>query len=104
MSLTILHRLASLICSLPQAKFINIIPDPLHQVISIAHTLDLIIIRTHFLALEQKFGAVSLPIWKKLPKHTFKTKIHNLLFLNLQNQDSYADIDNFIYEIKKTPS
>ena len=41
---------------------------------------------------------------KKLPKRTFKMKIHNLLFLNLQNQDSYADIDNLIYEIKKTPS
>ena len=24
-----------------------------------------------------------------------------LLFLNLQNQDSYADIDNLIYEMKK---
>ena len=35
---------------------------------------------------------------------TFKMKIHNLLFLNLQNQDSYADIDNLIYEMKKTPS
>ena len=41
---------------------------------------------------------------KKLPKRTFKMKIHNLLFLNLQNQDCYADIDNLIYEIKKTPS
>ena len=29
-------------------------------------------------------------------------KIHNLLFLNLQNQDSYADIDNLIYEIQNT--
>ena len=104
MSLTILHRLASLICSLPQANFINIIPDPLHQVISIVHTLDLTIIRTRLLALEQKFGTVFLPIWKKRPKRTFKTKMHNLLFLSLQNQDSYADIDNHIYEIQKTPS
>ena len=57
------------------------------------------------------FASIGVKIWssipanlKKLPKHTFKTKIHNLSFLNLQNQDSYADIDNFIYEIKKTPS
>ena len=49
----------------------------------------------------QKFETVSLPIWKKLPKRTLKMKIHNLLFLNLQNQDSYADIDSLIYEIKK---
>ena len=104
MSQTILHHLASLICSLPQAKFINITLDPLHQVIFIVHTLELTIIRTRLLALEQNFGTVSDSIpanLKKLPKRTFKMKIHNLSFLNLQNQDSYAHIDNLIYEIKK---
>ena len=80
--------LASLKSSLPQAKFINTTPDPLHQVISIVH--------------KSLFASIGAKIWnsipanlKKLSKRTFT--IHNLLFLNLQNQDSYADIDNLIY-------
>ena len=60
---------------------------------------------------KSSFGSIGAEIWnsipanlKKLPKRTFKMKIHNLLFLNLQNQDSYANIDNLIYETLKTPS
>ena len=60
---------------------------------------------------KNSFASNGAKIWnsipadlKKLPKRTFKTKIHNLLFLNIQNQDSYADKDNLIYKIKKTPS
>ena len=57
---------------------------------------------------KNSFASIGAKIWnsiptnlKKLPERTFKTKIHNLFFLNLQNQDNYADIDNLIYEIKK---
>jgi len=42
---------------------------------------------------------------RKLSKHAFKKQIHiNLLLLDLQRQDSYADIDTLINEIKKESS
>ena len=38
---------------------------------------------------------------RKLQKHAFKKQIHNLSLLSLQRQDSYADINTLINEIKK---
>ena len=43
--------------------------------------------------------------FEKNPKACFKKKkIHSLLLLDLQRQDSYADIDTLINEIKKRSS
>lgn len=41
---------------------------------------------------------------RKLQKHGFKKQIHNLSPLNHQRQDSYADINTLINEIKKVLS
>ena len=57
---------------------------------------------------KNSFASVGAKIWnsipenlRKLPKHTFKIKIKNLLFFNLEKQDSYADVDTLIGEIGK---
>ena len=49
------------------------------------------------------FASVGAKIWNSIPenlrkllKHTFKIKIKNLLFFNLEKQDSYADVDTLI--------
>ena len=59
---------------------------------------------------KNSFASVEAKIWnsipenlRKLPKHTFKIKIKNLLFFNLKKQDSYADVDTLIGEIGKVP-
>ena len=59
---------------------------------------------------KNSFASVGAKIWnsipenlRKLPKHTFKIKIKNLLFFNLEKQDSYADVDTLIGEIGKVP-
>ena len=41
---------------------------------------------------------------RKVPKHAFKKQIQSLLLLDLQRQDSYADVDTLINEIKKRSS
>ena len=40
-------------------------------------------------------------LWE-LSKHAFKKQIHNLLLLDRQRQDSYADINILINEIKES--
>ena len=57
---------------------------------------------------KNSFASVGANIWnsipenlRKLPKHTFKIKIKNLLFFNLEKQDSYADVDILIGEINR---
>ena len=54
------------------------------------------------------FASVGAKIWnsilenlRKLLKHACKKQIHNLLLLYQPRQDSYADVDSLINEIKK---
>ena len=50
---------------------------------------------------EQTFRTAMIPKnLRKLSKRFFNIKIHNLLFLNLQNQDSFADINTLIDDMK----
>lgn len=51
-----------------------------------------------------KFGTVSPRIWENSKSMLSKNKYINLLLLDLQRQDSYADIDTLISEIKKESS
>ena len=60
---------------------------------------------------KNSFASVGAKIWnsipgnlRKLPKHTFKIKIKNLLFFNLEKLDGYADVDTLIGEIGKVSS
>ena len=53
-------------------------------------------------------ATVGAKLWNSIPenlwelsKHAFKKQIHNLLLLDRQRQDSYADINILINEIKK---
>ena len=99
----ILHRLASMACSLSQVKFTITTPDPLQPVTCIGNTLDWIITNS--------FATVGGKNWKsipenlrKLPKHAFRKQIHNPLLLDLQRQDGYANIDTHINAIKKGSS
>ena len=90
MSQTILHRLVSnMFTSTGQVHKYNTRSSSSGNFYRV-HTLDLTIIRTSLLALP--FGAKlwnSIPAnLKKIPERTFKMKIHNLLFINLQNPDS----------------
>ena len=57
---------------------------------------------------QSSFASVGAKIWdsilenlRKLLKHACKKQIHNLLLLYQPRQDSYADIDSLINEIKK---
>ena len=51
-----------------------------------------------------KFGTVSPRIWENSQSMLLKNKYINLLLLDLQRQDTYADIDTLINEIKKESS
>ena len=57
---------------------------------------------------KNSFASVGAKIWnsipenlRKLPKHTLNIKIKNILFFNLEKQDSYADLNTLIGEIGK---
>ena len=57
---------------------------------------------------KNSFSIIGAKIWnsipkelRQLPKHKFNKKINKLLFQILKNQDSYADLDTIIKEMKK---